>query len=86
MRMVPAIILSFAVVAIFIFGLSSYLGSESSKTHYQIFLDDKDQVFINGVLSTKERAREIVMDKTVTYESEVHPESTISCEVHQCII
>ena len=69
----------FALIAILVLigGAALYLDSSPNQVHYSVYVDERDQIFINQKLSNEDNVRRIGADMTVDLSIDYHPASHV---------
>lgn len=69
----------FALIGILVLiaGAALYLDSSPNQVHYYVYVDERDQIFINQELSNEDKVHRIGADMTVDLSIDYHPASRV---------
>ncbi len=80
MRMLISIVLSCVLVLIVASVISYFMFMKDNRQGLDVYVDAQGQIYVNGVISTEQRASQLVNDPGYIPSISYHPDAT----VHYC--
>ena len=84
MRMIISIMLSLILVLILASVLSYFIFIKDNRQNLDVYVDAQGKIYVNGVISTEQRASQLVNDPAYIPSITYHPDSPMHYCFGQC--
>ncbi len=85
MRMLISIVLSIILVVIVASTMSYYLFIKDNRQNLEVYVDSEGLIYVNGVISTEQRASNLVNDPGYISSISYHPDASVHYCFGQCL-